>query len=155
MIPRSQEGSEQHLSVNLRLRQPGDLRHAISDFLARRMPRKPATIHKTARMLQLVGRVLASFQESQRVRGPVVLLQQPEIHLHPQAQAAVGTFIAKLVATKHCRLVVETHSDYLVDRIRREVAQGVLGARDVEVLFCERSAKGSKFGSSLQKAPAF
>lgn len=71
-------------------------------------------------------------------RGGLLLLQEPEIHLHPRAQAALGTFFAHLVAKEGKELVVETHSDYLVDRVRREVAEGNIRAQDVLILFFER-----------------
>lgn len=68
----------------------------------------------------------------------MLLLQQPEVHLHPRGQAALGSFFAGLVAREKKELVIETHSDYLLDRIRVEVAQGTLGASDVLILFFEK-----------------
>ena len=68
--------------------------------------------------------------------GPALLMQQPEVHLHPRAQAALGTFFAKLVAGERNRMVViETHSDCLVDRIRQEVAADTIDPSRVLVLF--------------------
>jgi hypothetical protein len=67
-----------------------------------------------------------------------VLIQQPEVHLHPRAQAALGSFFASLVASNAKRFVVETHSDHLVDRVRQEVARGTLVPADVIILFFER-----------------
>ncbi len=68
----------------------------------------------------------------------LLLLQQPEVHLHPRAQAALGAFFARLVAKEGKHLVVETHSDYLLDRVRLEVAQGRLSADDVQILFFDK-----------------
>ena len=48
------------------------------------------------------------------------LLQQPEVHLHPSAQAALGTLFCQ-VAKPERQLVVETHSDHLLDRVRMDV----------------------------------
>ena len=73
----------------------------------------------------------------------VVLLQQPEVHLHPRAQAALGTLLARLIGAKE-RFMIETHSDYLVDRVRIEIAQGTVKASDVQILFFERTALDSK-----------
>lgn len=67
-----------------------------------------------------------------------LLLQQPEVHLHPRAQAALGSFFARLVAKDKKEFIIETHSDYLLDRIRVEVAHGTLRASDVLILFFER-----------------
>jgi predicted ATPase len=68
----------------------------------------------------------------------VLLLQQPEVHLHPRAQAALGTFFADLVANQGRVILVETHSDYLVDRVRQEVARGTIAKDKVSILFFDK-----------------
>ena len=67
------------------------------------------------------------------------LLQQPEVHLHPSAQAALGGQFCQAAATGK-QLVVETHSDHLMDRVRMDVRDGVsdLKPKDVSILFFER-----------------
>ena len=65
----------------------------------------------------------------------VFLLQQPEVHLHPRAQAALGTFFASLAAKEKGMFLLETHSDYLVDRVRIEVAKGNIEPDQVQILF--------------------
>jgi len=68
----------------------------------------------------------------------MLLLQQPEVHLHPRAQAEVGSFLGSLVATGRS-FVVETHSDHLIDRICTDVRDGRGVKRDdVVVLYFER-----------------
>lgn len=75
----------------------------------------------------------------QEEASPMFLLQQPEVHLHPSAQAALGSLFCQ-VANVNRQLIVETHSDYLLDRIRMDVRDGVsdLKPEDVSVLFFER-----------------
>lgn len=86
-----------------------------------------------------VSQVLPVFGDSTLApKGSRLLLQQPEVHLHPRAQAALGTFFARLVATKQKEFVIETHSDYLVDRIRLEVAKGTIPPESVQILFFEK-----------------
>ena len=70
---------------------------------------------------------------------PIFLLQQPEVHLHPSAQAALGSLLCQ-VATPWRQLVVETHSDHLLDRVRMDVRDGVtkLKPEDVSILYFER-----------------
>ncbi|MHB1425738.1 MAG: AAA family ATPase [Gemmataceae bacterium] len=70
-----------------------------------------------------------------RRQNSLLLIQQPEVHLHPRAQAALGTFFAELAATGKDTLLIETHSDYLIDRVRQEVARGVLDPGKVLILF--------------------
>ena len=45
-------------------------------------------------------------------------VQEPEIHLHPRAQAALGEFIYELAKERGHSFILETHSDYLIDRFR-------------------------------------
>jgi predicted ATPase len=72
------------------------------------------------------------------VKNEQFILQQPEVHLHPRAQAALGSFFVNAVASQKKRFVIETHSDYLIDRIRLEVASGKLKPEDVQILFFDR-----------------
>ena len=67
------------------------------------------------------------------------LLQQPEVHLHPSAQAALGTLFCELAGSSR-QLVVETHSDHLIDRIRMDIRDGTtkLKPKDVSILYFER-----------------
>lgn len=74
-----------------------------------------------------------------RPQSSLLLIQQPEVHLHPRAQAALGTFFAELAATgKGTTLLIETHSDYLIDRVRQEVAKGTLDPNKVLILFFDK-----------------
>jgi hypothetical protein len=71
------------------------------------------------------------------------LLQQPEVHLHPRAQAELGTLMCQLLGKKMLEmLLVETHSDYLIDRVRIEVDRGRIPSGDVTILFFERNRNG-------------
>jgi len=68
----------------------------------------------------------------------LLLIQQPEVHLHPRAQAALGSFFATLVSTRFKRFVIETHSDHLVDRVRLEISKGTLDPSLVSLIYLER-----------------
>ena len=69
----------------------------------------------------------------------MVLLQQPEVHLHPSAQAAFGTLCCK-IASQGRQLIIETHSDNIMNRIRLDVRDQVAGLipEDVSILFFEQ-----------------
>jgi predicted ATPase len=56
-------------------------------------------------------------------RGGIYLVQQPEIHLHPDAQAGLADFFIYL-ASYGVITIVETHSEYLLLRLRRRLAEG-------------------------------
>lgn len=75
--------------------------------------------------------------------GRTYLIQQPEVHLHPRAQAALATLLGTLVKEGRCRLVIETHSDYFIDRLRLDIRDGkTLTPKDVSLLYFERNATG-------------
>lgn len=78
-------------------------------------------------------------QERSKTYPRQFLLQQPEVHLHPSAQAALGSLFCQ-VAGPLRQLIVETHSDHLMDRVRMDVRDGVSGLKpeDVSILFFER-----------------
>ena len=61
------------------------------------------------------------------------------MHLHPSAQAALGSFFCQ-VAKPDRQLVVESHSDHLLDRVRMDVRDGTTDLKpdDVSILFFER-----------------
>ncbi len=85
-------------------------------------------------------------------KGGMLLMQQPEVHLHPKAQAALGTFFVSLAKTQRLQFVIETHSDYLVDRVRQEVAKGSIRDEDVTILFFEKkNGKSTIHPISLDK----
>jgi predicted ATPase len=57
-------------------------------------------------------------------RNTMITIQQPEVHLHPKAQAAMGDLFFDLSLKKFKRrIIVETHSDYIIDRFRRRQKQ--------------------------------
>ncbi len=87
-----------------------------------------------------VSQVLPVITELLRLDAPsVFLLQQPEVHLHPSAQASLGSLFCQ-VACSDRQLVVETHSDHLLDRVRMDIRDGrsQLKPADVSILFFER-----------------
>jgi len=57
-------------------------------------------------------------------RGGIYLVQQPEIHLHPDAQAGLADFFIYL-ASYGVITIIETHSEYLLLRLRRRLAEGI------------------------------
>jgi hypothetical protein len=76
-------------------------------------------------------------------RESTLLLQQPEVHLHPRAQAELGTFLGSLAKTRSMQFIVETHSDHLIDRVRLDVRdKKTLSAQDVSILYFERTKTG-------------
>jgi len=55
----------------------------------------------------------------------ILLIENPEVHLHPAGQALMGVFLAE-VAASGTQVIVETHSDHVLNGIRRAVKAGTL-----------------------------
>ena len=69
------------------------------------------------------------------------MIENPEAHLHPQGQTALGRLLA-VGASCGLQLLVETHSDHLMDGIRIAVRDGELNAQDAQFHFFARSTDG-------------
>ena len=65
------------------------------------------------------------------------LLQQPEIHLHPRAQAEFSSLLVKLANEGNQSFIIETHSDYMIDRARIEIRRGNIKPEDVSLIYFE------------------
>ena len=65
-------------------------------------------------------------------RGSYMLVENPEAHLHPSAQSAMGQFLAML-SQNGVRMVVETHSDHVLDGIRIYATQHKISLKSVMI----------------------
>lgn len=54
-------------------------------------------------------------------KGGLLLVENPEAHLHPRGQSKMGAFLAR-VAASGVQVVVETHSDHVLNGVRRAIA---------------------------------
>ena len=92
--------------------------------------------------------------------GSTLLYEQPEIHLHPAAQAELGSVFAEACSDDK-RVIVETHSENLILRVQREVAQGTLTPEQVRIYYVKPDPDGhqvmhiplDKKGAFLEKWP--
>ena len=89
------------------------------------------------------------------------LLQQPEVHLHPRGQAELANLFIEAFSKRGSRFLIETHSDYIIDRVRISVRQGKLKPEDVSILYFEPNGNAVTIHSmtldghgNLQNAPA-
>ncbi len=78
----------------------------------------------------------------------LLLLENPEVHLHPAGQAAMGEFLAE-VAAAGVQVLIETHSDHVLNGIRRAVKKGMLPAEDAALHFF-RPRRGDGQGGEAQ-----
>ncbi len=66
--------------------------------------------------------------------GQVVIIENPEIHLHPAAQSKMGEFLS-FVASAGIQVIIETHCEHLINRIRYEVYSGNIESSDVKLFY--------------------
>ena len=90
-----------------------------------------APIHTGYGLTQVLPIIVAALSS-----GPngLLLIENPEVHLHPAGQAAMGEFLAE-VATTSAQVIVETHSDHVLNGIRRAVKKRLLAADDAALHF--------------------
>jgi predicted ATPase len=69
-----------------------------------------------------------------RPSDSILIIEQPEIHLHPRAQAELGTFLYD-ISKRNLQLFVETHSEHLLLRLLSYVAEGKLTPDDINVFY--------------------
>lgn len=79
--------------------------------------------------------------------GDLVMIENPEAHLHPQGQSQMGELLAR-TAADGVQLLIETHSDHLINGIRRAVKAGVLAPEASTFHFFRREMGGA--GTSVE-----
>ena len=73
------------------------------------------------------------------LRGSMLVVENPEAHLHPKAQSNIGFFLGKMAAAG-VKIVVETHSEHVVNGMRRAALSRLgLSTDDITIYFCDES----------------
>jgi hypothetical protein len=75
--------------------------------------------------------------------GDTYLVEEPEIHLHPRAQAALGDYFADL-HDRRIQSIIETHSEYLIMRLQQHIAKGRLSASAVRFYYIKSTRSGKR-----------
>ena len=70
-------------------------------------------------------------------RASCLYVAQPEIHLHPSVQSSFGTYWVNQINKNDKRYVIETHSEYLLNKVRLAIVKGDIQQQDVKVIFLE------------------
>jgi predicted ATPase len=70
----------------------------------------------------------------------LVLLENPEAHLHPRGQLAMGRLLAHAAAAG-VQVVAETHSDHVLNGVRLEIKRGILAPESARVHYFTRAAE--------------
>lgn len=91
-----------------------------------------------SQILPIIMQILAS-------QNKYLAIQQPEVHLHPRAQAAFGDFIYQSAKEHKNKFIIETHSDYTINRFRLNISKSAPDSSvKSQILFFERIGNETK-----------
>jgi predicted ATPase len=82
--------------------------------------------------------------------GSTLILEQPEIHLHPSVQAVLADVFIDVICRRGLQIIVESHSEHLLRRIQRRIAENTMNAGDTALYFCDTDAHGVSYADKLQ-----
>jgi predicted ATPase len=80
--------------------------------------------------------------------GSLLLVENPEAHLHPKGQSSIGRLLAK-AASCGVQVLIETHSDHVLNGIRLAVHDGDIGPDDVRLHFFQRKEENGQMLSDI------
>ena len=69
--------------------------------------------------------------------GSILILEQPEAHLHPKVQTELADVLIDAVKNRNLQIILESHSEYLLSRLQRRIAEKKIAAVDTALYFCE------------------
>lgn len=91
-----------------------------------------------------ISQVLPVIVQSMLAEDNIILIEQPEIHLHPRLQADLGSVLERAIREpRNNQFIIETHSEHLILRLQRLIREKVLNSTDVSVLYVTKGDQGS------------
>ena len=99
-----------------------------------------------------ISQVLPIVTELSARSNSIVLIEQPEIHLHPAMQAELADLLIESSSAtgRGNQIIAETHSETLVLRVQNRIREGALSPKDVIVLYVDQSADGTGIVKELR-----
>lgn len=76
--------------------------------------------------------------------GSTLILEQPEIHLHPSVQMGLADVFIDAVKTRNIQIIIESHSEHLLQRLQRRIAEEVLEPHNAALYFCSMEKGASQ-----------
>jgi predicted ATPase len=79
--------------------------------------------------------------------GSIILLEQPELHLHPSAQSHLADLMLDVAEKRNLQLIVESHSEHLLRRLQRRIAESAYPFAtpdNIRAYFCSATENGSQ-----------
>jgi predicted ATPase len=76
--------------------------------------------------------------------GHIVIVEEPESHLHPLAQSKLAELLAQVSKERNVQFIVETHSEHLFRRMQTLIAKQQITLKDAAMYFVEREGKAAR-----------
>ncbi|WP_414040457.1 DUF3696 domain-containing protein [Acidithiobacillus sp. M4-SHS-6] len=76
--------------------------------------------------------------------GHIVIVEEPESHLHPLAQSKLAELLAQVSKERNVQFIVETHSEHLFRRMQTLIAKQQITPKDAAMYFVEREGKAAR-----------
>ena len=70
-------------------------------------------------------------------KGSILILEQPEAHLHPKVQSELADVLIDVVKNRNVQIILESHSEHLLLRLMRRIAEEKLSVDDTTLYFCQ------------------
>ncbi|MBC5836695.1 AAA family ATPase [Flavobacterium muglaense] len=80
--------------------------------------------------------------------GQLIIIENPESHIHPRGQAELGKLIAK-TAMNDVQIIIETHSDHILNGIRVAVKEGDIDKDKVAIFYYDKIVEASEQYSKI------
>ena len=90
------------------------------------------------------------FEVVRTVPGATVLIEEPEIHLHPKAQADLASVLVEEAKSDGKQMIIATHSEHILGRLLTLVAEGRLSADELAIHSFEKDEKGVCSASEIE-----
>ena len=97
--------------------------------------------------------IMLLMQLTSAEQGATVMIEEPEIHLHPKAQAELAEVITEVALEEDKQVIMTTHSEHITGRLLTLVAEGRLTPDDVAIYAFEKDEEGVCTAKDLRITP--
>lgn len=91
-----------------------------------------------------VSQILPILVQSMLSKDETIVIEQPEIHIHPKLQGELGTLFAECIKEPYNNnFIIETHSENIILRLQKLIKKKELCSDDVSVIYVDKTSEGS------------
>lgn len=83
-------------------------------------------------------------------KDDLVIIENPEAHLHPSAQARLMTYLINKVSQVGAQIIIETHSDHVVNGALVGIHEKRISVKDLDIVFFDRNGKDTDGGLTVE-----